>query len=212
MKIKYADFIKSAIQESDYPSHHLPEIAFIGRSNVGKSSLINMLTDNKSLAKVSATPGKTALINFFSINDEFCFVDLPGYGYAKRSHSEIKEWSTMIETYLEKRMNLILFYLLLDVRRIPNESDTQILNWLRFYKKNYAIILTKTDKLNQKEKNQQIKLISQLKEVEEHELLLSSTLNRTGRTEILNHIESIIYPETESELETETEENEEPNN
>ena len=123
MKIKNSKFIQSAVWPEHYPNHDYPEIAFIGRSNVGKSSLINMLLERKGLAKVSSTPGKTALVNFFDVNEEFCFVDLPGYGYAKRSKKELKQWDSMIDRYLSQRENLVLFFILLDIRRVPNEKD-----------------------------------------------------------------------------------------
>jgi GTP-binding protein len=188
MKIKYSNFITSATKPSQYPIHHLPEIAFIGKSNVGKSSLINMLLNRKKLAKVSSTPGKTTLINFFDVSGEISFVDLPGYGYASRSKKEQQRWGVMIETYLSIRENLILFFLLLDIRRIPSENDLQILTWLKSYTKNFAIILTKSDKLNQKEKNKQIKKISEKTGLDKKDFYIVSSLKKTGRVNVLDLI------------------------
>jgi len=135
MKINYSKFIVSATKPNQYPVHALAEVAFMGKSNVGKSSLINMLLDRKKLAKVSSTPGKTTLINFFDVNGTLGFVDLPGYGYASRSKKEQQSWGVMIETYLSIRENLMLFFLLLDVRRAPSTNDLQILKWLQSYRK-----------------------------------------------------------------------------
>jgi len=190
MKIKYSEFIKSATKPEQYPLHHMPEVAFIGKSNVGKSSLINMLLQRKKLAKVSSTPGKTTLINFFDVNGEVVFVDLPGYGYAERSKKQRESWVKMIETYLSVRENLWLFFLLLDIRRTPSQADLQILTWLREYTKHYAIILTKSDKLNQKEKNKQIKIISEKTGLDKKDLYIVSSLKKTGRENILKLIEN----------------------
>ncbi len=192
MKIKYSEFITSATKPAQYPIHHLSEIAFIGKSNVGKSSLINMLLERKKLAKVSSTPGKTTLINFFDVNGEISFVDLPGYGYASRSRKEQQNWGVMIETYLSIRENLILFFLLLDIRRIPSENDLQILTWLKSYTKNFAIILTKADKLNQKERNKQIKKISEKTGLDKKDFYVISALKKTGRIEVLKLIENTL--------------------
>lgn len=192
MKIKYSEFITSATKPAQYPIHHLSEIAFIGKSNVGKSSLINMLLERKKLAKVSSTPGKTTLINFFDVNGEISFVDLPGYGYASRSKKEQQNWGVMIETYLSIRENLILFFLLLDIRRIPSENDLQILTWLKSYTKNFAIILTKADKLNQKERNKQIKKISEKTGLDKKDFYVISSLKKTGRIEVLKLIENTL--------------------
>jgi len=199
MKIKTSKFIQSAVYPKDYPDHDYPEIAFIGRSNVGKSSLINMLLDRKNLAKVSSTPGKTALVNFFDINEEFCFVDLPGYGYAKRSKKELKQWDTMIERYLSQRENLVLFFILLDIRRVPNDKDLQIIDWLNHFDKNYRIIITKIDKVNQKTKHKQLKSIVDATGHTMMDLFLTSSFKRTGRKEILNEIQHTVYVDYDSE-------------
>src|SRR4030043_236289 len=133
MKIPSADFIKSAVWPPQYPPATLPEIAFVGRSNVGKSSLINVLVGRKSLAKTSDTPGRTQLINFFTINEKISFVDLPGYGFAKVARSVKKNWGEMVEVYLSQRSNLALVVLILDIRRVPNEDDLSLRDWLESY-------------------------------------------------------------------------------
>jgi GTP-binding protein len=148
MKIISAEFIKSAVWPPQYPPATLPEIAFVGRSNVGKSSLINTLVGRKKLAKTSNTPGRTQLINFFTINEKMSFVDLPGYGFAKVAQSVKKDWGDMIEAYLRERLSLALVILILDIRRDPSEDDLSLRDWLENYRIPYLYILTKTDKLS----------------------------------------------------------------
>jgi GTP-binding protein len=153
MKIATVTFLKSATHPTHYPDHDLPEVAFAGRSNVGKSSLINALVNRKSLAKTSGTPGKTRLINFFLVNNRLSFVDLPGYGFAKVSQSVKKNWGPMIETYLRDRKNLRLVVVILDIRRDPSEDDLSLVRWLSHYDRPVLFVLTKADKLS---KNQAI--------------------------------------------------------
>ena len=148
MKITSAEFIKSAVWPPQYPPAVMPEIAFVGRSNVGKSSLINTLVGRKTLAKTSNTPGRTQLINFFTINEKVSFVDLPGYGFAKVSQSVKKDWGDMIEAYLRERLSLALVVFILDIRRDPSEDDLSLRNWLEHYRIPYFYILTKADKLS----------------------------------------------------------------
>src|SRR4030043_2460850 len=148
MKIPSADFIKSAVWPPQYPPATLPEIAFVGRSNVGKSSLINTLVGRKNLAKTSNSPGRTQLINFFTINEKISFVDLPGYGFAKVSQSVKKNWGEMVETYLKERQSLALVILILDIRRDPSKDDLSLRDWLEHYRIPYLNILTKSDKLS----------------------------------------------------------------
>jgi GTP-binding protein len=155
MKITSAEFIKSAYNESHWTNDNLPEISFLGRSNVGKSSLINSLLLRKGLAKTSNTPGRTQCINFFLINEKFYFVDLPGYGYAKVSKSMRQDWGIMAQEYLAKRPQLMLSIELVDLRHLPTKLDEQLYEWLVYNQKPHIIVATKADKLsnNQLKKN-----------------------------------------------------------
>src|SRR3989454_5177067 len=148
MKIISAEFIKSAFHESDWPREAKAEIAFMGRSNVGKSSLINSLLGVRGLARTSSTPGRTQLINFFSINDAFNFVDLPGYGYARVPRDVKKLWGPMVEKYLATRPNLMLSILITDSRHEPTELDLLMRGWLEARGKPFIIVATKADKLS----------------------------------------------------------------
>ncbi len=151
MKITSAEFVKSAVRPDQYPKTGLPEIAFAGRSNVGKSSLINTLLGRRKLAQTSATPGKTRLVNFFSVNGRFCFVDLPGYGFARVSRAEKESWGPMVETYLRDSAHLSLVVSILDVRHDPTTQDRDLIEWLRHYGRRHLIVLTKSDKLSRGE-------------------------------------------------------------
>lgn len=148
MKVVSTEFIKSATEPSQYPEGKFPEVAFAGRSNVGKSSLINTLTRRKNLARISSTPGCTRLINFFTVNNQISLVDLPGYGYAKVSETSRRQWGPMIETYFEHRQSLKHVILILDVRRYPSEQDIALIHWLRHYNIIFMIVLTKIDKVS----------------------------------------------------------------
>ncbi len=146
MKIKSSDFLISAVSPSQYPEEPLPEIAFAGRSNVGKSSLLNMLINRKNLARTSSTPGKTQTINFYSIDDLFRFVDLPGYGYARVSKSQKNAWAKTIETYLNTSENLLEVIQLVDIRHKPSEQDKEMYKWILECGFNGIVIATKLDK------------------------------------------------------------------
>ena len=148
MKILSAEFVLSAKEPAHYPAASLPEIAFAGRSNVGKSSLINTLLNRKGLARTSNTPGRTQEINFFRVNERFAFIDLPGYGYAKVPEAIRKQWGPMVETYLRERDTLRLVVVILDVRRDPSAEDLQLMEWLQCYRIPFLICLTKTDKVS----------------------------------------------------------------
>jgi GTP-binding protein len=148
MKIKGARFVKSATSPEHYPRDGRPEVAFIGRSNVGKSSLINSLLGVRGLARTSSTPGRTQLINFFLINDAFYFVDLPGYGYARVPLEVKRQWGPMAEKYLASRPNLVLSVLIVDSRHKPTELDLQMIEWLQARGKPFVIAATKADKLS----------------------------------------------------------------
>ena len=147
MKILSAEFLLSASTTSQFPAATLPEIAFAGRSNVGKSTLINSLLNRKKLVKTSATPGKTQLINFFKINDQFYFVDLPGYGYAKVPESVRRKWQYLVEAYLSERETLRNVVLIIDCRHNPTVQDRQLLEWLEYYQRPALIVASKIDKL-----------------------------------------------------------------
>jgi GTP-binding protein len=160
MKINSAEFIKSAVKQEQYPKTGLPEVAFAGRSNVGKSSLINTLLGRKKLAQTSATPGKTRLLNFFTVNGKLSLVDLPGYGFAKVSRSERETWGPMIEAYLRDRVNLRLVVTILDIRHDPTQQDQDLLEWLHHYGRSCLVVLTKADKLSRGQALQRRRLIS----------------------------------------------------
>jgi GTP-binding protein len=153
MKSISAEFIKSATKPAHYPDEKLPEVAFVGRSNVGKSSLINTLVQQKNLAKTSNTPGRTQLINFFKINDQVFFVDLPGYGFAKVPLSIKKKWGPMVATYLKERQNLKLVIFIFDIRRTPAVDDVSLLEWFNLYNISVLFVLTKMDKLSRTQAN-----------------------------------------------------------
>ena len=151
MKILSAEFITSAARPQQFPADRKPQLAFAGRSNVGKSSLINALLNRKNLVKTSATPGKTQLVNFFLINGSFYCVDLPGYGYAKAPRDVVDAWAPMIEGYLKNALQLRLVVVLLDIRREPDERDQRLIAWLRHYGIPAQFVLTKADKVNRQE-------------------------------------------------------------
>ena len=185
MRIKRADYLKSAVYEKDYPEIlNSVEFAFVGRSNVGKSSLINSLTSRTKLARTSKTPGRTQLINFFTINQEFYIVDLPGYGFAKVPKAMKKEWGSTIERYIiSKRKKLV--FVLLDIRRIPSEEDIEMLRWLDFHELPFKIIFTKTDKISNNEKFRLLKDIRKKIEFHNEDVFFYSSLSHKGREEVL---------------------------
>lgn len=190
MKITSAEFVKSAVWPNQYPPATMPEIAFVGRSNVGKSSLINALVGRKSLAKTSNTPGRTQLINFFTVNSSLFFVDLPGYGFAKVPRSVRKDWGDMIETYLRERRNLALVVFILDVRRDPSADDLSLRDWLDHYRIPYAAILTKSDKLSNQQALGRKKLIEKaMGKGASGNTILFSAKTRKGAEELWQFIE-----------------------
>ncbi|MBW2406048.1 MAG: YihA family ribosome biogenesis GTP-binding protein [Deltaproteobacteria bacterium] len=192
MIITSAEFIKSAVKPSQYPASGSPEIAFAGRSNVGKSSLINTLVNRKHLVKTSSTPGRTQLINFFLINKTISFVDLPGFGYARVPESVRKSWGPMIETYLKTRKPLKGVVLIMDIRRIPGMQELNFIDWLHYFNIPSILILTKSDKLSKiKQKNQHLAVAKALN-VNEEELILFSAKSRMGKDDVWNAIERLI--------------------
>ncbi len=192
MIIKSAEFIKSAVKPSQYPLADPPEIAFAGRSNVGKSSLINKLLNRRHLVKTSSTPGRTQLINFFSINEGFTFVDLPGYGYAKVPLNIRKKWGPMVETYLSSRETLKGIVLILDIRRMPREEERDLINWLNYYRLSSILVLTKIDKLSKSKQGKQRKEIAESLSLEDSDLILFSAKTGFGKEVLWPAIEKML--------------------
>ena len=194
MEIKKAEFTLSAPMESMCPKDNKPEYALIGRSNVGKSSLINMLTNNKKLAKTSATPGKTLLINHFIINNEWYLVDLPGYGFAKRSKKEVAKLEQMISGYILQREQLVNVFLLVDIRLEPQKIDLEFIQWLGDSSVPFAIVFTKADKLSVSKATQQVEAYKKVLLETWEELppiFVTSAEKRQGRDEVLDYIDQI---------------------
>jgi len=191
MNIHNARFEMSAAKLEQCPESDMPEIAFVGRSNVGKSSLINSLLNRKKIAKVSSTPGKTALINFFNIDDTIHIVDLPGYGFASVSHSEKLKWSAMIENYLSKRKNLVGIVQLVDSRHAPSKDDITMFNWIHQADYRSIIVATKLDKLRKSDIECNLEMIYRSLNLTEQDVLIpySSKTNET-RDELWNIIKN----------------------
>ena len=195
MNITKSEFTISSATVSQCPKDTKPEFAFIGRSNVGKSSLINMLCNHKGLAKTSATPGKTLLINHFIINNDWYLVDLPGYGFAKRSKTVQKKLDQMITSYILQRKQLVNTFVLLDIRHDPMKIDTDFINWLGESQVPFSIIFTKADKLGPvRAKQNATKWMNSLKEQWEElpPYFITSSEKKTGRDEVLDYIENIL--------------------
>ena len=194
MEIKKAEFTLSAPMVSMCPADNKPEFAFIGRSNVGKSSLINMLTNNKRLAKTSSTPGKTLLINHFIINNEWYLVDLPGYGYAKRSKKEVDRLDQMIRGYILQREQLVNVFVLVDIRIEAQKIDLEFIEWLGLSSVPFAIVFTKADKLSAGKVAANVEAYKKrLLETWEElpPIFVTSAEKRQGRDEVLGYIEQI---------------------
>ena len=193
MEFINAELLKTAVRYDQYPPSDMPEIALVGRSNVGKSSLINCLTNRKNLARTSSTPGKTATINFYSIGDRYRLVDLPGYGYAKRSKEERESWGRMIEGYLAKRENLVRVIQLVDARHKPTADDKMMLDWINNYGYEPLLVATKLDKLKkaQVEKNL-TEIYNELELGDDAVLIPFSAETREGRENVLELIDYIL--------------------
>lgn len=192
MKVTSAEFITSAVKRSDYPEELLPEVAFAGRSNVGKSSLINTLVNRKHLVRTSSSPGRTQTLNFFRINNQINFVDLPGYGFAKVPLKVKAQWKTMVENYLKYRTTLKLVIILLDIRRTPSSDDASLMRWLENFSIPFLIVLTKTDKLSHNKCSAQQKIIQDFLLLKREEVVCFSAVTKKGRQEILKRIMSLL--------------------
>ena len=193
MKINTSELEAVAVRAAQYPPEDLPEIAFAGRSNVGKSSLLNLITGRKSLARVSGSPGKTRTINFYRCNDRFRIVDLPGYGYAKISKSESAKWGAMMESYLEERENLIKVVQLVDIRHKPSAQDVQMYDYLKYFDLDGIVVATKADKIGTNERDKAIKQIESTLGMSEDDIVIPvSSLKKTGHDELLDTIDFLL--------------------
>lgn len=189
MIIKQGEYITTVVSKSQYPTEGIKEIAFVGRSNVGKSSLINLLTNNKKLARTSGNPGKTRTINYFLINREFYFVDLPGYGYAKVSKEVQQTWGKMMEDYLIDREELKAVVLLVDIRHKPSRDDVNMMEFLKYYDIPVIVVATKADKISRGQRPKYIKVIKETLEAKGYPIVSCSVLKREGMEDLLSEIE-----------------------
>ena len=188
MKIRSSEIVMSAVNRSQYPDEGLPEVAFVGRSNVGKSSTINTLLNRRNFARVSQTPGKTRTINFYLINEEFFFVDLPGYGYAKISKTEKATWGTIMENYLKGRPELCTIFLLVDIRHEPTNDDKAMYDWIKHFGYNCVVIATKSDKISRGQYQKHFSIIRKKLGLRDEKILPISSLKKTGVEEIWEEI------------------------
>lgn len=193
MRIIKSELETVGVKPSQYPPDTMPEIAFAGRSNVGKSSLLNLLTGRKKLARVSGSPGKTRTINFYLINDAFRIVDLPGYGYAKLSKNVTENWGEMMETYFQNRQGLKKVIQLVDIRHKPTAQDIQMYEYLRHYGLDGIVVATKADKVSRNEMQKNISVIKKTLELsKEDKVIPVSALKKTGWEELLLEIEELV--------------------
>ncbi len=180
-----------AVKPSQYPEENMMEIAFVGKSNVGKSSLINTMVNRKAMARTSQNPGKTRTINFFNIEDQLLFVDLPGYGYARISKSESAKWGGMIETYLKKREQLTAIIFLIDIRHEVGKNDLQMMEWLKYYGHQIIVVATKSDKLKRSQLSKHVSMIKKGLSLTNEDILIPfSSQNRSGKEELWSVIEN----------------------
>lgn len=193
MKIVKSELDAIAVKPGQYPTDDLPEIAFAGRSNVGKSSLLNLLTGRRKLAKVSGNPGKTRTINFYLINDSFRIVDLPGYGYARASKSITEDWGKMMETYFQQRKGLRRVVQLVDIRHKPTAQDVQMYEYLQYYGLSGLVVATKSDKVSRSEMQKNIAVIKKaLSLTAEDKVIAVSSLKKTGWEQLLLELDRIL--------------------
>jgi len=188
-----AAFLKSAFDESQYPPPDKTEVAFAGRSNVGKSSLLNILVNRKNLARTSSTPGRTQALNFFRVNDRFTFVDLPGYGYARVSREVKRSWRGMVEAYIKNRPNLKAVVVIVDMRRDLEEDDRGLMEWLEQEGKNVIPVITKVDKLTRKERDSRVREMErEIYGIVPQKPILFSAKTGEGRKEIWDRLLSLM--------------------
>ena len=192
MEITKSRFLKSIKNADDYPGGGMPEIAVCGRSNVGKSSLINLLTNNSKMAKISSSPGKTRLVNFFVINEKFLLVDLPGYGYAKAPRSEKDTWAGMIEGYFNVTRSLRALLILVDIRHDPTGDDLKMFEWAAHFGLHVIIAATKADKIAKTKRFQRLNDIKRKTGGVDYPAVAVSSLKKTGRYELLDEIEKAL--------------------
>ncbi len=206
MVIKSAEFVKSVSNFNDIYKSEYKEVAFVGRSNVGKSSLINFMTNNSKLAKTSSLPGRTRLINYFLINKEFLLVDLPGYGYAKASKEAQASWGSLLENYLKKSQNLKAVYMLLDIRHLPNDNDKQMIKFLYYYNIPTIFVLTKADKLSKSAIGRQVQMISNDLGLAKDNFIVTSSDKKTGKEKLLDSLDVRLLAENKVEENEDSEE------
>ena len=193
MKITNVDFVTSAVRRSQYPTDKMAEFLLVGRSNVGKSSFINTLTNRKNLARISAIPGKTQTLNFYLINEDFYLVDVPGYGFAKVSKVLKNKFGLIIEDYLKERDNLKMVFMLIDFRHKPTNDDVMMYDYLKYYQIPVTIIATKCDKVSKGTFDKNIKLVKDTLKLDVNDnIILFSTVNKVGKQEVYNVIENCI--------------------
>lgn len=198
LRIDRADLAAVAVKPAQYPEENMPEIAFAGRSNVGKSSLLNLLTGRKKLARVSGAPGKTRTINFYNADDKFRIVDLPGYGYARVSKSISQDWGKMVESYLETRKNLLKVVQLVDIRHEPTGDDRQMYEYLKYHGLDGIVVATKADKLSANERRKSISRIRKVLDLNADDVVIPvSALKRSGQDLLLEEIGKLIEPGVE---------------
>ncbi len=193
MKINKAEYVNGAVKKEQYPTLERPEVAFVGRSNVGKSSLINKLLNRKKLVHTSSTPGKTRIINFFNINDSFYLVDLPGYGFARVPRDVKDQWDKMIEEYLTGRLPLKGVVMLVDLRHPPSKDDVSMITWLRFYGYPMVIVATKADKISRGQRQKHMQEIVKVLNLQEDEpLVLFSASSGEGKDQVWHKVSAIL--------------------
>ena len=192
MNVNNVSLAAVAVKAAQYPQETMPEVAFAGKSNVGKSSLINTMINRKALARTSQNPGKTRTINFYNVENKLYFVDLPGYGYAKAPKSEIAKWGKMIEDYLIKRDSLRAIIMLVDIRHEPGANDKMMYEWLKHYGHKIIVVATKSDKLNRSQIPKHKKMLSEALSLEKGDILIPfSSESKNGKEELWNIIEEI---------------------